>query len=215
MKKIIKKIFETSYGKCINYSLLEKLEKKETKNIFWYPSAWMDVQNIRKFNTDYTVKNDMPGIDLFLHSDYRYYIDLFKNLQLPYLDKEGNFTINKLEGYYLLNEEERIEYDMKFRIAYSNENHYRLDNEPDLWIAEIIFKNDDKPVFIIYTQLENNYLLYDVIKPFNLPVKYVCTNCDGKDEGGNRTSFLEEPFSIEFQKYIKQKKVIWIEGERF
>lgn len=205
----------TSVAKCNNYSLLEELEKKKNVNIFWYPSAWMDLQYIRKFNTDFTAKYDMPGIEVFLHSDYRYYIDLFKNLQLPYLYKEGDFTIYKLEGYYLLNEEERIEYNQRFEKAYFNEWRYRLNDEPDLWIARIKLINEDKPVFIIYTQLENSYLLYDVIKPYSLPVKYICTHCDGKDEGGNRSSFLEEPFSVEFQKYIKQKKVIWIEGERF
>lgn len=215
MKKLINKLSETSTGKTDSYSLLNELDNLTNKNIFWYPSAWKDMQYVNKYNPDFTKKNNLPGIGLFLHSDYRYYYDLFSEINIPYCNKEQKFIIEKFEGYYLLNDEERSEYNNKFSRNYNSEIMCSLIDEPDMWLSKIKVEGIDKHIFVIFTQLENNFLLYNVIKPYNLPVKYICTYCDGKDEGGNRTSFLEKPYSIKFQRYIRDNDVIWIEGERF
>jgi len=215
MIKIINKIYEESYGKSKDYSLLNEISGLQCKNIFWYPSGWKDMQYIRKYNNHFLKENNLPEIGLFLYSDYRYYKEFISNLGIPHSDKEFNFKITQLEGYYFLSAKERDEYNKKFLNDYNYPENYVLGIEPDIWLTKTFTGGIDKSVYIIFTQMENNYLLYNVIKPFNLPVKYVCTHCDGKDEGGNRTSFLERPYSINFQKYIKEYNVNWIEGERF
>ena len=208
MEKIIRKIYKLSDGKVKDMSLLKEVTGLKNKNIFWYPSAWKDTQYIKKYNHNFVRENNTPKIGLFLHSDYRYYQDFFKEINIPYIDKENKLEIEKIEGYFLLTEQERIEYMNIFEKHYFHEIQYAPVNEPDIWITKTRIDGIKKPVFIIYTQLENNYLLYNVIKPFELPVKYICTHCDGKDEGGNRTSFLEKPFSTNFHKHIEENGVV-------
>lgn len=215
MVKIIKKIYRESDGKSKDYSLLSEISELKCKNIFWYPSGWKDMQYIRKYNNDFLKENKLPEIGVFLYSDYRYYKDFICNIGIPHYDKEFNFKIVQLEGHYLLSSKERDDYNEIFLKNYNYRYDCSLGIEPDLWLTKTFIDGLNKTVFIVFTQMENNYLLYNIIKSYNLPVKYICTHCDGKDEGGNHTSFLEKPYSINFQKYIKEYNVNWIEGKRF